>query len=138
MYTEISITRKLLHQIARDYVEKGLGAKNFDAIPYDENVSLCAPIAPGGSGQPLTGKENLRNQWWAPLPSLIGKVEVINTFVNKDKTSVAVEFHCQILNPSCTLRIMDRFTINEEGKITEQENFFDPRDITNPGWKQQG
>ena len=136
MYTEISITRKLLHQIARDYVEKGLGGKNFDAIPYDENVSLRAPLAPGGSNQPLTGKENLRNQWWAPMPSLIGKVEVINTFVNKDKTAAAVEFHCQILNPSCTLRIIDRFIINDEGKITEQENYFDPRDVTNPGWKE--
>ena len=137
MYTEISITPKLLHKIARDYVEKGLGGKNFDAIPYDENVSLRAPLSPGGSSQPLKGKENLRNVWWAPMPSLIGKVEVLNTFVSNDKKSAAVEFHCQILNPSCTLRIIDRLTVNEEGKITEQENFFDPRDVTNPSWKGQ-
>jgi hypothetical protein len=25
--------------------------------------------------------------------------------------------------------------VNEEGKIIEQENFFDPRDVTQPGWR---
>lgn len=125
----------MLHQVARNYVIKGLGGKNFDAIPYDDNVILRAPLCPGGSANSLKGKENLRNQWWAPLPSLIGKTEVIDTFVNKENTAVTVEFHCHIINPACILRIIDRFTINEEGKITEQENFLDPRDVTNPGWK---
>ncbi|HEV8508680.1 MAG TPA: hypothetical protein VGQ53_24970, partial [Chitinophagaceae bacterium] len=66
---------------------------------------------------------------------LLGKVELIDSFVNESNTAVTVEFHCEILKPSCTLRIVDRFKVNEEGKITEQENFFDPRDLTNPGWK---
>jgi hypothetical protein len=126
-----TITRTaLLHEIARDYVIKGLGAKNFDVIPYDENVSLRAPLTTGGVWQPIIGKENLRNEWWAPLPSLIGKTTFIESFVNEYETAVAVEFHCEILNPSCTLRIVDRFIVNEEGKITEQENFFDPRTVT--------
>ena len=124
----------MLHEIARDYVTKGLGGKNFDAIPYDDDVVLRAPICPGGSATPMTGKENLRSIWWAPLPSLVGEVQVIDSFVNEKNNSVAIEFHCEILNPSCTLRIVDRFKISEEGKIIEQENFFDPRDITNPGW----
>jgi len=38
---------------------KGLGGKNFDAIPYHENVSLRAPINPEGSRVPLVGRENL-------------------------------------------------------------------------------
>jgi len=125
----------LLHDIARDYVVKGLGEKNFDAIPYDDDVELRAPICPGGSENPLRGKENLRQQWWAPLPSLVGGVEVIETFVNNGNTSAAVEFYCHIIQPACTLRIIDRFNINSDGKITQQENFFDPRDITNPGWR---
>jgi hypothetical protein len=29
---------------------------------------------------------------------------------------------------------MDRFKINDAGKITEQENFLDPRDVVMPGW----
>jgi hypothetical protein len=125
----------LLHKIARTYVLKGLGEKNFDAIPYADDVIFRAPICPGGSTNPLYGKENLRQQWWAPLPSLLGDVNFIDSYVNKDNTAVTVEFHCNIINPACTLRIIDRFIINDEGKITEQENFFDPRDITNPGWR---
>jgi len=126
---------ELFHQVAKDYVLKGLVGKNFDAIPYDENVVLRAPLCPGGSANPLSGKENLRNQWWAPLPSLIGEVKFIDSYVNKDSTAVTAEFQCEILNPACTLRVIDRFKINERGKIIEQENFFDPRDVTQPGWR---
>jgi hypothetical protein len=137
MQTATLSKAELLHQTAKDYVIKGLGGKNFEAIPYDENVVLRAPLCPGGSANPLFGKENLRQQWWAPLPSLVGKVKFIDSFVNEDCTAVTAEFHCEILNPFCTLRIIDRFIINEEGKIIEQENFFDPTDVTNLGSKGQ-
>ncbi len=124
-----------LHALARGYVTEALGKKNFDAIPYADDVVLRAPIAPGGSAQPLVGRENLRTTWWAPLPGLIGDVEVLDTFVNQDLSAVIVEFLCGITNPPCTLRIVDRFKVNDEGEIVEQENFFDPRDVTNPGWQ---
>ncbi|CAN5615535.1 hypothetical protein BH10BAC3_BH10BAC3_38440 [soil metagenome] len=132
MQTDVMNDAQMLHQIARDYVINGLGTKNFDAIPYDDNVILRAPICPGGSEIPLIGKENLRNIWWAPLPSLVGKVELIDSYTNKENTAVSVEFHCEILNPACVLRVIDRFIINEEGRIISQENFFDPRAVTNP------
>jgi ketosteroid isomerase-like protein len=135
MQTTTLSKAQLLHDLARDYVIKGLGEKNFDAIPYHENVVLRAPLRPGGSENPLFGKESLRQQWWAPLPSLLGRVKFIDSFVSEDCTAVTAEFHCEILNPSCVLRVIDRFIITEEGKITEQENFFDPRDVTNPGSK---
>jgi len=122
----------VMHQLAKDYVVKGLGAKNFDAIPYADDVVLRAPLCPGGSQNPLFGKENIRQQWWAPLPSLVGDVTFIDSYVNEEETAVTAEFHCQILQPACVLRIIDRFKINEEGKIIEQENFFDPRPVTNP------
>ncbi|MEO6000394.1 MAG: hypothetical protein ABIN89_26375 [Chitinophagaceae bacterium] len=121
-----------LHNIARNYVIKGLGSKNFDAIPYAENVVLRTPLSPGGLERPLTGKENLRSQWWAPLPSLLAAVEIVDSYVNKEETGVVVEFYCRIINPACTLRVIDRFIINEEGNIIDQENFFDPRPVTNP------
>jgi hypothetical protein len=126
---------ELLHEVARRYVVNGLRGKNFDAIPYDENAVLRAPLCPGGSNHPLYGKENIRQLWWAPLPSLIGDVQFLDSFANEDGTAVTAEFHCEILNPSCTLRVIDRFIVNEEGKIIEQENFFDPRDVTQPGWR---
>lgn len=132
MSTALLSKTALLHQIGRNYVLKGLGEKNFDAIPYDENVELRAPLCPGGNEHPLVGKENLRTQWWAPLPSLVAGVEVLDTYVNKEETAVAVEFRCHLSQPACTLRIIDRFTVNEEGNIISQENFFDPRVVTNP------
>lgn len=122
----------LLHNIARNYVIKGLGEKNFDAIPYDDAVELRAPLTAGGSAVPIKGKEALRTQWWAPLPELLEKAEVLDTFVNKTETAVTVEFHCYIRQPACVLRVVDRFTVNDEGRIISQENFFDPRAVTNP------
>jgi hypothetical protein len=47
-----------------------LGEKNFDAISYDERVIPRAPLNPGRSENALIGRENLREKWWAPLPSL--------------------------------------------------------------------
>jgi len=124
-----------LHEIARDYVLKGLGKKNFNAIPYHEEVGLRAPLCPGGNENRLAGKKNLLEQWWAPLPNLLKGVDLIDTYVNKSETAVTVEFWCHIAEPSCTLRIIDRFTIDDDGLIREQENFFDPRDVTDPGWR---
>jgi hypothetical protein len=135
MQTETLSRVEVLHSVARNYVLNGLGGKDFDAIPYHKDVVLRAPICPGGSQNPLIGKENLRTQWWAPLPTLLAGVDLIDSYANIDESVVTVEFHCHITQPACTLRIVDRFTINEEGEITEQENFFDPRDITNPGWR---
>ena len=45
------------------------------------------------------------------------------------------EFRCRIDAMSCTLRIIDRFHVDSEGRILSQENFFDPHDVTDPGWK---
>lgn len=134
-HTDATTRSAQLHALARGYVTEALGKKNFDAIPYADDVVLRAPIAPGGSAHPLVGRENLRTIWWAPLPGLIGEVEVLDTFVNQDLSAVTVEFLCGITNPPCTLRIIDRLKVNDEGEIVEQENFFDPRDVTNPGWR---
>ena len=61
----------------------------------------------------------------------------MESYVNEDLTRAAVEFRLQVTNPACTLRILDRFTVNEEGEIVQQENYFDPRDVTNSGWRDQ-
>lgn len=123
---------KLLHKIAKTYVVDGLGGKDFDAIPYHENIALRAPLNPGGSAVPVQGKENLKTSWWAPLPTLVKGTTFIDSFINQDGSAVAVEFYCDIIEPSCRLRIVDRFKVDADGKITDQENFFDPRGVTNP------
>lgn len=121
-----------LHCLGESYVEDGLGRGDFDAIPYSESVTLRAPLCPGGSSIPLIGRSNLREKWWAPLPSLVVGVEVIDTYVNRDLTAVAVEFLCHLRSPACTLRIIDRFIVDDAGQIVAQENFLDPRELTNP------
>lgn len=124
-----------LHQLARAYVLDGLGKGDFDAIPYTEDACLRAPLCPGGCGVPLVGRAILREKWWAPLPQLVAGVEVLDTYVNRELTAVTVEFLCHIRQPACTLRVVDRFKVNADGRITDQENFFDPRDVTDPGWQ---
>ena len=74
-----------LHRIARTYVEC-LGAGDFEAIPYAEDVELRAPLCPGGSAVPLNGRTNLKEVWWAPLPDLVSGVEVVDTYINGDAT----------------------------------------------------
>ena len=123
--------RAQLKQAAARYFE-GLAKKDFNLIPYDENVSLRAPLAPGGIHKPLVGKENLRTVWWTPLPAILGEVRVFDFYFNEDLTAVVGEAEVEITNPKARLRVADRFTINNAGKIVEQVNHFDPRDVTNP------
>ncbi len=120
-----------LRQAAAKYFE-GLASKDFDRIPYDDNVSLRAPLAPGGIHTPLVGKENLRKIWWAPLPAILGQVTVYDFYYNDALTGVVTEAEVEITNPKARLRVADRFTVNSAGKIVEQVNHFDPRDVTNP------
>lgn len=127
--------RQQLHDIAKTYVLDGLGGKNFDKIPYHEKIELRAPIHPLGSHEAMNGRSFIRENWWTPLPDLVERTELIETYTNDNLTKVVAEFFCYIKEPSCILRIVDRFIVDNKGKITSQENFFDPRDITNPGWK---
>lgn len=86
----------------------------------------------------LAGKEALRAQWWQPLePALEGlEVKVLDYYINESMTAIITEAEVKIsaVNPPVTLRVADRFTV-KEGKIVDQENHFDPRDVTNPGWQ---
>ena len=114
-----------------------LAKKDFNLIPFAENVSLRAPLAPGGVNQPLVGREAVRAAWWQPLPSLLGEVTRLGIYFDEDLTGAIAEGVVEILlEPPVYLRVADRFTIDDEGRITEQENHFDPRDVTNPGWAQ--
>lgn len=133
METQTTNRKARLHNIVRTYVAEGLAKGNFDAIPYHQDVELRAPLCPGGSAVPLKGKKQLREIWWKPLPDLVERCEIVDSFVNEEESAATVEFYCYIREPKAKLRIMDRFRINDRGEITAQENFFDPRDITNSG-----
>jgi steroid delta-isomerase-like uncharacterized protein len=126
--------RAELQAVAEAYFA-ALAKKEFMAIPYADNVSLRAPLCPGGVHTPLVGKEALRTIWWPPLVPAVGEVKVLDHYINEDLTAICTEALITIVNPPATLRVADRFTVSAEGKIIEQENHFDPRDVTNPGWQ---
>ncbi len=116
-----------------------LSQKDFSAIPYDDNITLRAPLAPGGVNHLLVGKSELHAQWWIPLePALAGvEITILDYYLNESLTAICAEalITINVVAPPATLRVADRFTMNPEGKVTEQENHFDPRDVTNPGWQ---
>ncbi|MFH6605060.1 nuclear transport factor 2 family protein [Maribacter algicola] len=127
--------KQQLHELAKNYVINGLGAGNFDTIPYHDDIILRAPIHPMGSQQPMNGRDFIKENWWAPLPDLVAGTDLLETYTNENLSKVTAEFLCHIKDPACTLRIVDRFSVDKDGKITDQKNFFDPRDITSPGWR---
>ena len=126
--------RAQLRAVAEAYFA-ALTKKDFEAIPYDDNVSLRAPLCPGGVHIPLIGKGALRTTWWPPIVSAVGEAKVIDHYINEELTTVCTAAIISTVNPPATLRVADRFTVSAEGKIIEQENHFDPRDVTNPGWQ---
>lgn len=135
---ESSNRREKLRAAADAYFD-GLRGKNFSAIPFDDDVSLRAPLCPGGVHCPVVGIAAVRAQWWQPLETALEGVEikVLDHYFNDSLTSVITEAEVtiKVMDPPATLRVADRFNVNEQGKITEQENHFDPRDVTNPGWQ---
>jgi glyoxylase I family protein len=110
----------------------GLARRDFDAIPYADDVVLRAPLVPGGAANPLSGRRTVRTVWWEPLlPALDGvTVKVIDYYVNADASAVCAAAEITLPVAKATLRVADRFRIDADGRITEQENHFDPRAVT--------
>lgn len=124
--------REHLRKTAVAYFD-ALRRKDFDLIPYAETVVLRAPLAPGGMNTTLHGREQLRTEWWAPLPGLLGEVRLLDTYTNDALTAVVGEAIIEILvDPPVTLYVADRFVVNDAGEIIDQVNHFDPRPLTNP------
>ena len=97
---------------------------------------LRAPLAPGGVHAPLRGREQLREVWWAPLPGLLGRVEVGDVYINDSGDAVVTEAEVEVLtDPPVRLKFADRFRADDSGRIIDQTKYFDPRDLTNPGWR---
>ncbi len=129
-----SIRKEQLKQIVVSYFD-ALSNQNFSAIPYDENIILRAPLVPGGVNNPLHGKELVKVQWWQPLePALKGiKINILGHYIHEAFTGIITEAEMTLATPAVTLRVADRFTIDKEGKILEQENHFDASVLLNAG-----
>ena len=121
-----------LRLIAEAYFNALLN-KNFLAIPFSDDIIFRAPIAPGGSNNPIRGKQDLFEKWWKPLePALDGmQIKIIDHYYNDSLSGIATKAEISIAALGATLRTVDRFIVNNEGKITEQENHFDASAMKN-------
>ncbi len=126
MNESIMERKKELKQAAESYF-RSLAEKNFSSIPFCDNIVFRAPIAPGGAHNPIIGKQNVLEKWWKPLePALDGiEIKIIDHYYDDHLTGIITKADITIAPLGITLRTADRFIINEEGKITEQENHFD-------------
>ncbi len=131
---EASARKGQLKQVVESYFQ-ALDTQNFSAIPYDESIVLRAPLVPGGVNNPLKGKELVEAEWWNPLePALRGvRINILDHYINETLTGIITEAEITLANPAVTLRVADRFTINSDGKIEEQENHFDASSLQNQG-----
>ena len=114
-----------------------LDAKDFDAIPYHPPVVFRAPIAPGGRHFPLLGRDVVRSVWWPPLVPILWGTRILEHFYNDSDTAIVTVADIYLRAPRVTLRVADRFEVDENGQIIDQENYFDPRDATTPRWNEQ-
>jgi len=122
--------RAQLKAVAEVYFE-GMGKKDMSKVPWDDHVVLRSPLAPGGLDTPLVGRSAVLD-WFASLYPVLGAMQVIEHYFNEDLTVIASRSDVGITNPPCTLRVVDRFTVNADGKITQQENHYDPRPALPP------
>jgi hypothetical protein len=124
--TTITHRKEQLKNVAEIYFES-LRNKTFSTIPLSDNVILRAPLIPGGVHNPIKGKQVVYEQWWQPMePALSGvSIKIIDHYYNDSLSGIITKAEITLPGPGITLRVSDLFIINEEGKITEQENHFD-------------
>ena len=131
MATTQEVERRVqLKAVAEAYFE-GMGKKDMSHVPWDDQVILRSPLAPGGLDTPLVGRAAVL-AWFASLCPVLGDMHILEHYFNEDLTVIASRSDVGITNPPCTLRVVDRFTVNAEGKITQQENHYDPRPALPP------
>lgn len=128
--------RAQLRAAASAYFE-ALAKKDMSSVPYDDDVILHAPLAPGGAANPIRGKEAVLSFFNAVLPAL-GEVKVLDHYTNTTMTRICTEAEVGVVNPQATLRVADCFTVNAKGRITVQENHYDPRPALPPSPEKGG
>jgi len=118
--------KQQLKSVSETYFQ-ALRDKNFSVIPFSNDIVFRAPIAPGGVHHPIKGKQALLEQWWKPLePALDGIIiHIYDHYYNDSLTGLVTKAEITLTGAGITLRTADRFIINDEGEITEQENHFD-------------
>jgi hypothetical protein len=98
----------------------------MSAVLYDEHVVLRSPLAPRGLSTPLFGRQAVLD-WFASLWPVLGGTLIFEHYFNEDLTVIATRADVEITDPPGRIRVTDRFMITPQGKITQQENHYDPK-----------
>ena len=82
-------SKEQLKKISETYFQ-ALRDKDFNAIPFSDDIVFRAPLTPGGSGNPIKGKNELFEKWWKPLePALDGaQIKIIDHYYNDSLTEI--------------------------------------------------
>jgi hypothetical protein len=117
--------RAILRAAAEAYFD-ALLTNDLTVVPWAEQVRVHTPIAPGGPAEPLIGRDQVRSFFAAIAPG-IDAVDVVTVYFSDDLRSVAAHAIVGMSQPPCRLRVVDRFDLDDDGRIVVQENHFDPR-----------
>ena len=128
MGTDSVQRQERLRSISENYFS-GMAKKDMSDAPWAEDVILRSPLAPGGLGTPLVGVSAVR-EWFKSLYPVLGDINVIEHYFNEDLSAIATRSDVRLTDPPCVLRVVDRFRVDPEGRIIEQENHYDPRPAT--------
>jgi hypothetical protein len=103
----------------------GLIAADLSAVPYHDQVIFRTPLAEGGSESPITGKAAVLG-FFSGVYGALESVSVSDYFYNEEGTGVTVKADF-VLKSGRSLRVLDLFRFDADGRIIEQENHYDPR-----------
>ena len=91
-----------LKTVAKAYFA-ALSRRDVSSVPWAEDVVLRSPLAPQGLDVPVTGRDAVV-AWFETLYPVLGETKVIEHYFSQDLT-----------------------TVDAAGRITHQENHYDPR-----------
>ena len=123
-----------MEDVARRTQLKGISETYFAALAkgdvssvrWHDDIVLRSPLAPEGLEVALQGKPAVI-RWFESLYPVLGETRVIQHYFSADLTEIATRADVGITEPPCFLRVVDRFTVDADGWITQQENHYDPR-----------
>jgi len=134
--------KQRLIDVVHTYI-RAIATRDFDVMPYSEDVTLRSPFTREGVRRQLRGRDEVYREWWKGLvldsPEREVDFQITDLFFNDALTSVMAEMVItdHLLTPPVRLWAAERFTVNEDGDVTDQINHFDVRDAVMPGWQKQ-
>ena len=102
--------------------------KNMNEVPWHDDLVFRGPLAPDYPAA-IEGRGNVL-EWFSGVCPALGQVEVVEHLLSIELTSIATRANVHV--GTGVLRVIDRFVVDGDGRIVEQENHYDPRPALGP------